>query len=493
MKFSKYILIILISGLFASCEDYLEPEPTAAVALVDGQYTTAQEVDLGLIAIYNAVQGVNDNQFDELKGIQAEYFVTEMLSDNTSTRTPDGDGASFSSQFESFTVAETNTIVANYYASMYRIVYLSNLILDSVDRGIVSSESEGQARFFRGYAYFNLIRSFGEDSQDWGVPLIDRVVVEGDELSFIRASEDDVYDLIIEDLTFASAALDNSSKNTGSKGAAHTLLAKVYLTLDEPDYISAILNLDQVYGEYSLQENYVDIFGYANELNDEIIYSVGFEDTLINDSQIYSADFFGVNGSGSSGNNYLTNDLFTKLSDPAGQGGANRQLYGFDMADTTIKYPIIKHISTGTGWADAQDQPLQGGCDWIVLRYADVILMYAEAYMGDAETLDIRPFRWASDYDLIRTRAGLDVVTEITKEELLAERRFEFFGENKRLHDLKRFGVATQVLTEFSNLAENQYSFSEGSATLPIPLREINISPLDSSGQPLLEQNLGWR
>ena len=95
------------------------------------------------------------------------------------------------------------------------------------------------------------------------------------------------------------------------------------------------------------------------------------------------------------------------------------------------------------------------------------------------------------DYNKIRTRAGLTAVTTLTKDELLAERRYEFFSENKRLFDLKRFGVVDQVLSNFAGASG--YRFNTNESVLPIPLREINLSPKTSSGEPLLIQNINWR
>jgi len=488
MNFTKFILLIFLSSLFASCEDFLDPEPTSAI-LVDEFYSSPAELELGVNAIIAAIQGDNASDFDQdnLRGMQIEYFVTEMLSDNTESRSPDPDSANAFREFENYTVNTNNAISANYYASMYRVIYLSNLVIDSIESGLVTdSSSEAEARFYRAFAYFNLIRLYGENSEDLGVPLIDHVLTEGEEnLSYIRATEDEIYDLIISDFSLAASGLDDSSYNRASKSAAHTFLAKVYLTLDEPDYTSAILHLDQVYGNYSLLDNYADIFGQSNEGNDEIIYSIGYIETA-EDGQNFSAEFL-RQGDTTTGANYLSTDLHSALVE---SGGANRQLFGEDNFNTNeTKYANLKHLSTSTG-LDV-DESINGGADWIVLRYADVILMYAEAYMGADDTLDVSIYPWGTDYNLIRTRAGLEEVTDITKDELLDERRYELYAENHRLFDLVRFGVADTVLAEYSRL--NTRDFSTYEVNLPIPLREINLSPLDSDGNKLLIQNISWR
>lgn len=482
MNYSNFLIILIAGYLLTSCEDFLDPEPTSAIK-TENFYTTAGELELGLIAIYDAIQGVNDNQLDEYRGVQVEFYVTEMLSDNSSTRSPDADDSSDAGQFENFSVQTNNGISANYYASMYRIIYLANVVLGSLD--VVQNETtllkiEAEAKFLRAYAYFNLIRLYGEDTENLGLPLIDHVLTDEEVATqFRRVSEDKIYNLIISDFTTATEGLDDTYKTRASKSAAHTFLAMVYMTIDEPDYAKALENLDEVYGNYDLLDSYAAVFDANNELNDEIIFAIGYEQNSVNDSQNYTSEF-AADGN-SSGLNYLTSDLHAKL---VNFGGVNRGLFDVDNQDTEPRYQTAKHKY------DSSSQPEFSGIDFIVLRYAEVIMLYAEASMGASDLLTMSG-SWAIDYNKIRTRAGLTSVLSLTKEELLDERRYEFFSENKRLFDLKRFGVVNQVLLNFANA--NGFRFNSNESVLPIPLREINLSPKTSSGEPLLIQNINWR
>ena len=482
MRYSKFITILFVGSLLSSCSGFLDPDPVAAIKK-DDFYSTAAELELGIGAIYDAIQGANGNQLDENRGIQIEFYVTEMLSDNSSTRAPNAEDTSDAGQFENFNVQENNGISANYYASMFRVVYLANVVLGSLDVVQNVGEAtriEAEAKFLRAYAYYNLIRLYGEDIENLGLPLVDHVL-SPEELAtqYIRVSEDRIYDLITSDLETATAGLDDSYTTRASKSAAHTLLAKVYMSLDNPDYEAALDNLDEVYGKYSLLDEYADVFDADNELNDEIIFAIGFVENTINDSQNYTAEF-AADGN-SSGVNYLTADLHANL---VVNGGSNRQLYDVDNGDSEPRYQTAKHKY------DRSSQTELSGVDFIVLRYADVIMLYAEANMGASDQVSISG-SWAADYDKIRTRAGLTPVTSVTKEELLAERRYEFFSENKRLFDLKRFGLASVVLGSFA--AVNGYNFNSTESILPIPLREINLSPKNTNGDPALVQNINWR
>lgn len=484
-KYSKFLIIIFLGLSIVSCEeDFLSPDPTSAI-LLNEFYTNEQEIELGIIGIYDAIQGVNDFQLDENRGVQLEFFVTEMLSDNTSSKSPNPDNSADTRQFDNYTVTANNGISANYYASMFRVVYLSNLIIDSTNRYIndeaVALKLKAEAKFLRAYAYFNLIRLYGEDDKDLGLPYVDHVLTDEElETQYTRVSEDEIYNLIISDLILATESLDDTYKTRASKSAAHTLLAKVYLSLDDPIYGNAIAHLDQVYGNYTLLDSYSDIFDYNNELNDEVIFAIGYEANLVNDSQNFSLEFT-PNGN-ASGMNMLTDNLVTDLSD---NGGSNRQVYSSFTDASNLRYQTEK-FSTTTG-----TEPEYAGFDWIVLRYADVILMYAEAYMQEFDSVTLLS-PWNTDYNKLRTRAGLSEVTSgiVTKEELLAERRYEFFTENKRLFDLKRFDMADAVLGQFA--ASSGYNFDVRESGLPIPLREINLSPQAADGSPLLVQNSFW-
>lgn len=482
MKYSKIITIVFLGFLLNSCSDFLNPDPDSAIKTEDF-YLTVEELELGVVAIYDAIQGVNTNQLRDNRGIQVEFYVTEMLSDNANTRSPDADDSADAGQFENFSVEANNGISANYYASMYRVIYLSNVVLDAMktlEYEPAFDKIEAEAKFLRGYAYFNLIRMYGEDVENLGLPLVDHVLSD-DEIAtqYTRVSETKIYDLIISDFETATLALDDTSKTRASKSAAHTFLALVYMTIDNPNYAEAVANLDLVSTSYSILDDYEDIFDPSNELNEEIIFAIGFANDAANDSQNYSAEFAATGNS--SGLNYLTTDLQAKL---VNFGGANRALFNIDDADTEDRYQTAKHLT------DSSDDE-QAGTDFIVLRYADVVMLRAEAQMGSSSQITVTGASWETDYNKIRTRAGLTPVTSITKDELLDERRFEFFSENKRMFDLKRFGVATEVLSAFAEASG--YNFNAFDVTLPIPLREINLSPLDSNGEIALKQNINWR
>ncbi|MGQ1910363.1 RagB/SusD family nutrient uptake outer membrane protein [Marinifilum sp. RC60d5] len=473
IKYISKIAVLLILIVFTACEDsFLSPEPTGVISS-DDFFNDDTELEAGLINMYDGIQGVNSTSTSDNHGIMYEYFLTEMRSDNTKTKSSEGEDA----QFESFTVEATNGRVSNYYDSFYNIIYRANLVLENL--GVASEEAkgafEGEAKFVRAYAYFNLVRLFGD------VPLVEKVIVPDDsETAYTRVATATIYDLIESDLQTAIANLDNTYKGRASKAAAQALLAKVYLTQGENYDLAQSLCEDVMGSGFALEANFKDVF--YNELNNEIIFAIEYIGDVVDDSQNFSAEWLNAVGR-TSGVNYVTDDAREALD----AMGGNRTMYSYrqDVLQPT-KYQAVKYLPNGDeslGINSTSSDPQKAGNDWIILRYADVLLMHVEAIMAGAN--ETSSSTAISSFKQVRDRAGItDVITSITKEDLLNERRVELAFENHRFFDLVRFGKAQEVLSAFSTATGG--SFSATDLLLPIPQREINLS------NGLLTQNPGY-
>ncbi len=462
MKKLTYISLLLVF-VVAACEDALDLAPSAAVSSAT-YFVNDQQLETGVIAMYDAIQGVNSTSTNDNHAIQYEFYLTEMRSDNTRTKASEGEAA----QFESYDIRSTNGIVLDYYRSMYNVIFRANTVLENI--GVASEENsarfEGEARFVRAYAYFNLVRLYG------AIPLVDRIIgPQEEDVSFTRVSEAEIYALITSDLEMAVNALDNSEVNRASQAAAQALLAKVYLT-NGSNYVGAQQLLESIIngGNYSLESDFKDVF--YNESNSEVIFSIGYISDLASDSQNFSAEWLNAVGR-TSGVNYVTADAREALDNLGGDRTALS--YRQDALQPT-QFQVVKYLPDGDdnlGIAPTSSDPTQAGNDWIVLRYSDVLLMHVEAIMAGGTDTNVAAA--LTSFQQVRDRAGLTtVVTSITKEELLAERRVELAFENHRWFDLARFGVANQVLGTFSDT--NGYSYSATDLLLPIPQAEINLS-----------------
>ncbi len=480
MKHIKYIIFAVTVSVFVSCdtEEFLNPLPDTAVA-VDGFFQSDADVLSGVYGIYDALQGVNSNTESNIgdfnRGVQFEHLLTEHRTDNTRNATLEGSKA----DFHRYVVNANNVESEDYYASMYEVIFRANNILDFVDVADESNQARytAEAKFLRAYAYFKLVRMFG------AVPLVTSVVGPTDnEALFTRIPEAQVYDQIIADLEEAVSVLDNSSKSRASKAAAQGILAKVYLSLESPDYSAAQQLCESIVnsGNFSLESNFHDVF--YSELNDEIIFAIQYQTGNSSESQSFSSEFTSSTRAGSEDGQNIVNENL--VLDFAAYGG-NRTAESYITFGTSNE--VIKFLPEGSDitttppsyGASARD----AGNDYIALRYADVLLMHVEAIMaGGASTTSSAAI---ASFQAVRDRAGLTAtVSTITKEDLLVERRVELAFENQRWFDLLRFGVAESVLSAHS--AEMGYVFDARKLLLPIPAREINIS----GG--LLTQNPGY-
>ncbi|MEM7510879.1 MAG: RagB/SusD family nutrient uptake outer membrane protein [Bacteroidota bacterium] len=450
-----FILAGFIAAMFTSCsEDELDLQPLSAIGS-NGFYTNTEEVEGAVIAIYDGLQQVP----------LREFALFEMRTDNTESNTGEGVWG----EFNNFDVLPTNLAVGEYWAANYNVIFRANKVLENLEvvtDAAAKSQFEGEALFARAMAHFNLVQGYGD------VPYVDKVIIQTDTDYFDRDPASTVLTNVITDLTRAVGLLPSKGDTEfgrATNSAAEAVLAKVYLTIG--DYGTAEMLFGNIInsGEYSLQTSYADVF--YSEGNDEIIFAIPYVNDDVNESQDFSFEM--TIGGRNTGLNFATTDFLTSM-DPE------------DIERAPILINPATTAESGKFVTSSSDARLCGN-DWIVMRYADVLMMYAEAIMaGNGATQDLDAL---GAYNMIRERVGLSTLPldgSATLEDvtLLDERRMELAFENHRLNDLKRFGKAESVLGAFA--ARNSLSFTATDLILPIPQGEINVS----SG--LLTQNPGY-
>ncbi len=484
MKLIKYLMFTVTGLVFLSCsEEFLNPLPDTAVA-VESFFQSDADVLAGVIGIYDAVQGVNESTVTNIgnanRGVQFEHLLTEHRTDNTRNATLEGS----KSDFHRYVVNANNVEVEDYYQSMYQVIFRANNVLDFIDIADASNQAKytAEAKFLRAYAYFKLVRLFSD------VPLVTTVVGPTDkEALFTRVPESEIYAQIVADLQEAVAVLDNTYKSRASKAAAQALLAKVYLSQASPNYAGAQQLCEAIVnsGQFSLLANYYDVF--YDELNDEIIFAIQYQPGNADESQSFSAEFTSAVRAGrEDGQNIVNNNLRLDFVSNGGDRTAvsitnMNGLLAPDENEVAKFFPDGFDVNDNYG-----PNARNAGNDYIAIRFADVLLMHVEAIMaGSSSTSDIGAL---TSFQRIRDRAFPDtapnIISSITKEELLLERRVELAFENQRWFDLLRFNVADAVLS--AHATEMGYVFSARALLLPIPAREINIS------DGLLTQNPGY-
>ncbi len=391
------------------------------------------------------------------------------------------------------TYVATNDRVKKNWQQHYFGISRANVAIDNIPNITMDTAVQNrlirEAKFIRALLYFNIVRLWGD------APLVlhDPQSIDVNALKVARTPKDSIYLQIISDLTDATRlpkTFSGSDKGRATSGAAHALLAKVYLTRKE--WSSALVELNEVmnggYG-YALFDNYNDAFQKVTKNGKEHIFSVQFETNL---------------GAKNSVQN-LSSALFSSFNPSVypGDGPADSTIYLLFSANDTRRavtfYTTQFNPATGqtvnfgapryAKFIDYALNPLtnqtQSGMNYPVIRYADVLLMYAEAL----NEVDGSPTAEAYNaINLVRTRAHIDNLTEGLsqadfRDSVFLERRKEFIQEGNRWFDLSRRG-GTYLYD-----ALKKFPAKTGAAVkdtlYPIPQSEIDLNSL-------LTQNPGW-
>jgi len=456
-KVFLYITIFITILLFSSScsKDFTSLAPISQ-RNIQTSYKTLSDFTVAVNGAYAALQ---------LNGTYGRMYLllNEMRSDNTYN----GGGASgLAATYEAidkFTVQPTATEISDAWSDSYEGIARCNIILDKIGAAdfdiTLKKQYEGEVLFIRSLLYYNLAVIFGN------IPLQLNYVSSPSAISTNQVPAHEIYTQIIGDLVKAESLLP--AKYTGlnvgrvTSGAVDALLGKVYLTAGDKGSAITVLRKVINSGNYSLVSDYAKLWGSANKNGPESIFEVQFKTGGHGEGSgyfEYFASILGRSGGVGGGNSPMdiTADLIAAY--PPGDLRYAASIYKNNaLPDTTY---VKKYLSTETTAFD-------GDNNWVVLRYADVLLMLSEALGESAESYTL--------INLIRARAGLPGISATTPgtfaEKLLKERRLEFAFENQRWQDLLRFGVAKSTMAK-------QLGIPESSVRLlyPIPQQEIDVS-----------------
>ena len=486
-KFFALVLVTLSLSIFSSCT--LKMQPVSEIG--DGSfYQNAQEINSAVVACYNGLQAP----------LKYEWMLTELRSDNSRLHTSATTSTDRTMQmdFDQSRVSATSEHVYNYWKAVYHNIARCNVVLmhsDVVKDAALKNQYEAEARFIRGYHYFNLVRLYGP------VFIVDKRLDAVSALNYERSTVEEVYAFLMADLQFAvdhlPAAYPDNEKGRVTSWAAKVLLAKVRMTLGLYDTDTENLLKDVIEnGGFALQPTYAAVFDINNELNNEILFAVRYTSGGIGLGSPFGNWFAPlqsgaavINGGGN-GYNYPTDDLVSSYSSADTRKDVTLALdYTDDQGRVVDRRYVKKFLSPVVLKED-------GDKDWPVLRYADVLLMYAEVLNeigGPADAI--------SYVNSIRERAGLEglAATDVTNKHRMRmaiekERRLELAYENHRWFDLIRTERVIEVMQEHWN-TENYYAdiiaetgpivINENLILLPIPQKEIDINQA-------ITQNVGY-
>lgn len=463
MNYNKniFLIMIVLIGL-VSCDDELDIVPITEKA-ANNFFSNEQEIESAISGAYAQLQN------NGLYGLDL-IGVGEISAEDTFEEIAANDGGRFG-QLDDFSTNPGNDLVGDIWRESYKGIQRANTVLNRIndiefEDSAVKTNRIGEMKFVRAQLYFNLVRLYGD------VPL----VVEETESPFDffgqgRTPSSQVYTRITTDLMDAIQELPVAkSQGRPAVGAAQALLAEVQMTLG--DFSSALTNLEAVVnsGQYDLMPSTSEIFGVANEGNAEILFEIqyasGFDADGSNEGSSAGSQF---RPSGTTANAKGHNLPTQAFIDSFEAGDARLNNYVAIDTDANPFYYMTKYEVSTTGAND-------GGSDHLIIRYADVLLKYAEALNENGQTTDA-----ITQLNRIRSRAELGGTTAMSQADVRTairqERRFELIGEGKRWFDLKRYGAAVETMNAFFTSNNVAVTITENNLILPIPQSQIDTDP----------------
>ena len=481
MKLKYNLIAIALLGFsFSSCSDFLEQNPQTDLSENDF-YKTADDILSAVNGVYSSLQEGD---------IYGNWYVFgEIPSDNT--RNQLSGSVTTQNEFDQFYIDTQNSMIANFWKAAYKVINRTNTILGRIDGIEINTELANryklECKFFRALMYFNLVRVYGD------VPLVLKEISISESYDILREPKENVYNQIIADLKEAQdlpVSYSTAEDGRATQGAAKALLANVYMTLHKYAEAETILAEIINSGQYSLLENtpgslnidgYKNVFSPVNHNSKEGIFEIQF--------------LKGGYGEGSNyANNFAPENSGTNVVAVGGTGGNN--IPEMDIYNAYEEGDLRRDFSMSLGYYDNRknnewvesryvckfmDVPYQNNDasnNYPVIRYADVILMYAEALNQNGKTAEACKYlnmtrRRGFGYQTTETSPVDLQTTDKAQFALMVEqeRRVELAFENHRWFDLIRTGRAVEVMRS------KGFSLNETNLICPIPQKQIDVNP----------------
>lgn len=487
-------LIILIFALIilSGCKDnFLELYPKATLS--EGSFYQT-EVELILLAngCYVPMRDYEKNQ---------HWILAELISDNASFQNNVRTGEASRGVIDQFILSSDNATYSGFWNLSYNGITRCNKLLSEIDRPTtvwsklsLRDRSRGEALFLRALYYFNLVRQFG------GVPLVLEPITSQAAVDIKRSKDTQVYDRIILDLKEAAAAFakakDVEENGRANENSAMALLGKVYLTIGNHAEAEKALSTVMSSGKYTLLPEYADVFNPAKKDFKETIFAIQYSENSPELANNFIFTFAPHTSAGAvtgrpniniiaAGWNQPTDDLINAF-----EAGDKRKAVSIGFWNGLDWDNIVKPIPYCAKYKAPISAPdNRCGDNLPILRYSDVLLMYAEALVEQGKVSQA-----ISSVQLVRNRAGLTSPIKASDAASLRtliakERQTEFCFENQRWYDLKRTGKAIEVMTAHGKrekaakvfLYPESYTLNSNKLLSPIPVSEVSINKLDQN------------
>lgn len=507
----KIYAILLCAGLVVSCNDFLTVPLESSIS-TSNFYSTPEEFELGLTGVYSTLR-TEDWNTNARYGSYFQGLLT-LTRVGTDEMYASYDVYGGEVQLSDYTYTTSSVFLSRTWYVMYQGIQRANIIIDRIEPVAMDATTKGrisgEAHFLRAFFYFHLVRLFGD------VPL---VVKETTDLSLLDAERKPmtkVYEQIVSDLKYAKDNIpDGAANGHASKEAAQAMLGKVYLQMSGYplyDGTAASKALDELQAvkdnaKFALEADYFSLFDGEHEYGPEYIWDIEFAN---NGTTQYGGQVGTLEGVPSEASMYWVAlkaipDLVTcyAATDLRKGNVAQYQLVYDSNKQLVKKYPETEEQATYYyNFAlkfrhPLEDEKRKGGwANWAnpinfpILRYADVLLMYAEASARANDS--VKPDALEA-VNMVRRRGyGLDVntpsaicdITASSKDDflkkILLERKLELCYEGQRWYDLQRFDCLKAAIESctLTLIASPAYAsnISEKHKFYPIPQDVIDAS-----------------
>lgn len=490
-----YTVFLIIPFLFGSCSDFLDKDP-----FLDPSAESVKDAASAIAMVNAAYQPMQRPKLYNMR-----IWTLDIMAGNSVVGAGGGDDGIETIQLSNFTTGPDNFAAVDLWRGPNPGILYCNTVLENVPGmdidPALKSRLIGEAKFLRANYYFILVQLFGD------VPMSLTPAKPGDDLNQSRISKVRIYnEVIIPDLKDAIAALPRreeygeEDKGRASRGAAAGLLAKVYLTLEQYEQTIEMCDMVEQLG-YVLNPDYSDCFGgeqrhknTAESLFEVQYYGLtkaGFWDD--ENQANWLSTYMGPRNSGWVGGGYGWNQPTQEFVDQYEEGDLRKEKTILYEGGPLFDGKQYRSNMSSTGYNVRKFLvPLSISPDYntnsasiIVLRYADVLLMKAEALneLGDTD-LAVDPL-----YE-VRRRAGLtnkqeleDLSQNEMREKIRHERRIELAFEGHRWFDMIRWDNGQYALNFLHGIGK--VNASRNHLLLPIPQVEIDANRK-------LEQNEGY-
>lgn len=484
----KLYIILIVAGvfIFSNCEDFLDQRPEGTIPTTGIDYTKSENIFMPVSAAYAQLRNYRAHVFPYIGAF-------EIASDNADKGSTPEDNPPMK-EIDELDYQSNNGLINDLWAGYFDIVSSANYAIHQMPRfeaALMNAsdkeyamQSQGEAKFIRAYAYFNLTRLFGR------VPIIDTTLTAEQLAAKPQATTQQLYTFIEKDLSEAIAVLPEQYTREWAgrvtRYSALALKAKVHLYQSEWDSVAANAGKVIASGRFELLPDFRQVFSIEGENSKESLF------------EIQSSTLGKTSGE-------QTFIEYAYVQGPRGNFPSNMQGWGFctpsqNLIDffttrgevirpaTTLLYRGTKTPEGDSIRANVTNSVYNGkvytpsvynrwnyngyGFDHNVriLRYADVLLMYAEARVRGAAIATPTALTANDAINLVRRRAGLTDLGSVTLQQIWDERRAELALEEDRFFDLIRTGQAATAL-------QNKGFVAGKHDVYPIPAAQMQLNP----------------